>query len=468
VKNSHIKVLDYHNDFSSELSPRNQSPRGLWYSESHLNWALNKQATRHAIHIYQTNVSGGNQTITSDTTWPADDYAPTKAGTTVNVPGGITYNVPAPVIGQEHCEVSGKFPTFGFSLTNIYSRSAQTTMQLFTGGKALPKRDNLFVVRGSATRILTETAQPPYPPGTETEPIQDKTKITMGELGQLDATGVVWAVLPNGVTKDVTPKVSGVDFYAFGADHTKCVLTNICERGAPRPADRTDLGVGEYVSVYFTPSPAGIQIDWTTTAGSVTPASGSGTRFTAPSNAMSATVTASVKGLKCPVTFNVEKPTGVSAVITSTTANAIPSGIAGAWMHMDVTVQPTNVSFYRIEMIEIGQAATSISGYFEDHPPKPHDTAAGANTWHPVGESNLIGDSMDNCGYWGTGNLPSPYRPGSFTWPIPARWRIPGGPTNNFTWSDQVFSIDGSGTFSVSKFGQTVTRTINNVITPNL
>ena len=54
-----------------------------------------------------------------------------------------------------------------------------------------------------------------------------------------------------------------------------------------------------------------------------------------------------------------------------------------------------------------------------------------------------------------------PWSQGQFTWNVPWKWWI-GSNTNSMTngWQ-QVFTIDASGTVTVSKFGHTVTRSIN-------
>jgi hypothetical protein len=52
------------------------------------------------------------------------------------------------------------------------------------------------------------------------------------------------------------------------------------------------------------------------------------------------------------------------------------------------------------------------------------------------------------------------------SWPIPGKWWIPGGRTNDIHFSDQTFTLGGNGTITVGKFGTNVIRTVNNVITP--
>ncbi|MGD0743785.1 MAG: hypothetical protein ABSA45_01385 [Verrucomicrobiota bacterium] len=456
-----IKVLTYHNDLTSTTTPHEYSPKGLWYVDSHLNWKLASISTRAWTGTREN--AGTDLTMTSTSTWPADDFPPTKLGTTISSFNGTWYNEPPPLVVQEHCEVKGKFPS-GLMATIDYARSAQTTLQLFTGGKAVPKRNNLFAIRGSATRILSKLAQPPLPAGTPMEGIPSEN-ITMGEVGQLDTNGAAWGVFPNGTTKDVTPKVVGVDYYVFGADFTKCVLTNVCYSPIPVNRDRTDLGVGEEVSLYFIPPVANTTITWNTTAGGLDTTTGSSVVFTAPSNAASATVIAKIKGADCSIDFNVLEPSGINATIRGSPDRYDPLPAVGAGMYMDVVLQPATVSFYRLEMEEPGEPTTGITGYYVNHPPPSH-SGNGADVWHPVDYNNLTkGPPIDffDHAYASVNNWPSGQW-GSYTWPIHPLWRVAGdiAHTNALSgWTSQIHTLAADGTMTVEKLGHHVTRHIN-------
>ncbi len=62
-----------------------------------------------------------------------------------------------------------------------------------------------------------------------------------------------------------------------------------------------------------------------------------------------------------------------------------------------------------------------------------------------------------------------PWSPGIIYVDIPVKWKVGDGPTNNLAngW-DQRIAIDSGGTVTVEKFGQQTTRTVNNVVTPNI
>jgi hypothetical protein len=172
-------------------------------------------------------------------------------------------------------------------------------------------------------------------------------------------------------------------------------------------------------------------------------------------------------------TFVVEEPSGVDhAIITSTHTNAFGNGIGGALMNLNVWIAPTSVSFYRVEIMEIGENAINNTGYwaYNAYPnffstnDLRHSTA---DAWAPPLHDD---NSLPNGDTSGTSALIPPWvGGGGFTWPIPAKWRIEGGATNDLHgWSDEVFSMDANGTVSVTKFGKTVTRTVNNVVNPSL
>jgi hypothetical protein len=165
-----------------------------------------------------------------------------------------------------------------------------------------------------------------------------------------------------------------------------------------------------------------------------------------------------------PTKFTVIAPTGYDhATITSTSTYG--NNVPGAGMHLNVVIGPTNVSFYAVQILEVGEDASSVSGYFNDHPPPSHKNN-GADVWQPIGQNNLVGNGFDNAFRYGLDVMPSPWSPGGgFTWHVPVLWEVGSGTTNSLTSWDQVFTLQADGTFTVSKFGHSVTRTIHNVIT---
>ncbi|MEI7534037.1 MAG: hypothetical protein WCK57_06660 [Verrucomicrobiae bacterium] len=145
-----------------------------------------------------------------------------------------TYAIGLPPFGDEHCVVSDpKNPqpiVYGADgsdddiTTNIYSetyeRTAQTVWHVQTGGKAIPRRQNLWRFTGSAWKIADKRAVPPFA-GAAMQEITNKTQIVLKDLGNLKADGNLWLTLPDDVEKDITPQVANLPFYTFSVGGRK-------------------------------------------------------------------------------------------------------------------------------------------------------------------------------------------------------------------------------------------------------
>ena len=334
-------------------------------------------------------------------------------------------------------------------------------LKLATGGPLGSTQKNLWVISANAQDLDTGE-QIPY------------NQISIGGFGNLDTNGNLYVVLPDDDPDSVTPQANGHRNYAFGVTAYEIPFTHTTRYPALTDTNRArlNLGVGEYVD--FGGAPGDTQ--WTTSGGGLSGTNGSGTTFTAPSNAppggASVTVTATFKGQSVPTTFTVFPPSGYDhAVITSTHTNLYGLEIGGAIMTLNVYIAPTDVSFYRVDIMEVGENAINNMGFWAyDSSPNYYSTNdlrhSTADVWAPpLSETNTL---PDNCGT--PGYLPPWVGGGGFTWPIPARWRVDGDVTTNTlnNWSDEVFSMDPNGTVSVTKFHQTVTRSTNNVVNPSL
>ena len=181
------------------------------------------------------------------------------------------------------------------------------------------------------------------------------------------------------------------------------------------------------------------------------------------------------------VPFTVLAPRGVDhAVITSTFTNSFSKGQAGALMSLPIWIAPTWVSFYRVQISEVGEDA-NVSGYFANtnffttNPPYywhhwPSGQRGNDYGWVPLSDFNqppnpdLVGLSYDP-----RFSLPQPWSSGQISIDIPVDWKIgDNGPTNSMPGWNQVISINGNGTVTVTKYGKTVTRDTNNVVNPSL
>jgi len=169
--------------------------------------------------------------------WPASSW-PNVADGTITYADGDTENVGSPVI-LEHCDTGvpvvdeddstvmwGGASYLHLDYTEKEQRHAQAKMTLQTGGKALSKRQNLFVLSGSATQIIGIKdplwSAPPIPVQSLPVPPQN---IALGTLGKLGSDGNLYVALEDGDERDVTPTVAGMAYYTFTESQQKYTLT---------------------------------------------------------------------------------------------------------------------------------------------------------------------------------------------------------------------------------------------------
>lgn len=355
-----------------------------------------------------------------------------------------------------------------------YSKTTVTRTRLRTGGKALSGRMNLFAISASAREFIA-----PAPDNNvfwNAKPV-DPTAISV--LGKkLGSDGILYKLLPDNDSYNITPQVDA-QRYEYGVTAQKHIFVHETLHPALTNPDRerTTLGVGEEVDIYFNP-PLRMTFPehptWIAYAGGISPAfdpdlNGSSVRFTAPSNAATATVWVNVRDVHLSVDFHVLEPRGVdNAVVTNTDLRAFNIGESGASMHLHPYMAPTSVSFYRVQCEEVGEDASDVDGYFTNNPPftintlshKGNSGPGKEDEWFQIQENNLWQEGWDVAT---AGPLPDlPWSNGHFTWIIPGKWKIGTGPTNNIEqgW-DQEFTIDSSGTVTITKFRHTVIRHTN-------
>jgi len=307
--------------------------------------------------------------------------------------------------------------------------------------------DTGLQLAAGAVRFMNQLA------GTATE------DVTNNNDGSVWSQALVSA--PAGVNVGVVPKAAGnISFNGMQASNVVLVSQTVAVY--PYDLARTNLGVGEQVNLFFVPE-LHANATWSTTAGSLSVTSGKTNLFTAPSNAANVTVTATISGKSISKSFNVFEPSGIDhGQITYNYSTAFPVGYAAAKMDVSAVIAPTNVSFYRVCVMEVPGPATNVTGIFTNNPPY-HSTAG---FWSaPLAQDNHFTDSA------GTRNPPGrlpPFNAGGFDWIIHSKWQIQGSLiTNSFTQWTQSVQIFTNGDVIVSKFGRTLTRTTNNVITTN-
>jgi hypothetical protein len=449
---------------------------GYGYQASFDNMTGNEVAT----------VSGLRIAASPPSSWPS-----ISVGTASNLVNGSFYYEQAwtPPITFEHCDIPVPLPncmggyvdaTCALAVMNTGQRYAQATIRLETGGIRGSKAQNLFVINCSAADQRPTVSQPPSgpnafaPPGAPT-PIPPQS-IAIGTLGNLGADGNLYVLLPDNTNVNITPTVSGRYYFTFVGNTgdpvaaPKYTFTSQCQATIPTNQSRTNIGVGELVNLSFSPS-LPINAVWTASAGSLASTSSATNVFTAPSNAMTTTITETFpNGQALSNIFTVVQPTGMpTAVWVSNDTSKFPANVAGVGQVLKVFIYPTNVSFSRVQLMQFGEYASNPYGYFANTNWTPlllsHNMGAGSLNFFYLDADNSWPDT-DEAGP--APNLPScPWSPGGFYWDIPGYWKV-GDSTATSTlltnWK-QTFTIDASGTMSVSKFGNTATRFTNNTYT---
>jgi hypothetical protein len=209
--------------------------------------------------------------------------------------------------------------------------------------------------------------------------------------------------------------------------------------------DRTTVGIGELSSFVVKDFEGG---NWKSDDGTGTTVNSVTFRWTASKAGTNKITYTASDGSISSVTMTTEVPSKLTGKKDSDLTFA--AGTQGAGMELTVTVSPTTVSFQALELMEGTCNASAIIGYFTSHAPGPHDAAAGAGTWRQVGTANDVSDTADSSGW------PSPWSKGSYTWAIPASWRLKGATTSTAfsANNNQIVTITGTdGTTVVTKLG---------------
>jgi hypothetical protein len=356
----------------------------------------------------------------------------------------------APDLAQVHCDVN-QTPCGGPNVR----RTEDAEIMLATGGPLGSTQQNMWMISAGATDAATGLPIP-------------YDELYVGGFGNPDTNGNLVIMLPDNDPAGITVRAPGHDNYSFGATARKYNLLITCESPCPTNTHRLTIGVGELVDISLDPPlpplappyDADSLITWHTTAGSLSKWHGNTTVLTAPSNATMATVTMNYYGVthvKYVTNFTVIEPANVVRAVT-VGRSYFDIGQSGAGMHITPYVGPTNVSFYRVQLMEVGQDASSIRGYFSQWTPQQlaHNDARHANQWFQLGPDNTWPSGYD----WATSDVYlQPWSAGGFTWIIPAKWKIGSGQTNDLAngWT-QVYTIDAAGTVTITKFQHVVTR----------
>jgi len=214
---------------------------------------------------------------------------------------------------------------------------------------------------------------------------------------------------------------------------------------------RTTVGVGE--KMVFHCSEAGTT--WSATKGTGTtnrkPNYADEYKWTAPNKKGNVTISVTTSDGAGKIAITVVEPTSMTASKTG----SVPVSGTGAGMKLKIVFNPTTVNFQYLQWREPEANATNITGYFSTHTPPNHDRAHGAGRWLRIGNQNDVTDKA-SFGYTWT-----PYKKGTYDWPITNQWRVLGDSTVNDLVSmkqeHQIFNT--RGTAEVRKHGQKAKRT---------
>ena len=191
--------------------------------------------------------------------------------------------------------------------------------------------------------------------------------------------------------------------------------------------------------------------------------------YQCPAQAENFLLTASYNGATLDIPLTCVAPSQIIAEPFDYTTETNVTGLGGhVGMNLIMTLLPTNVCFANIEVVEVPSLEGTHTGYFAD----PwfssiwyHTTNNHAGVWTNVDDDNLCGTDEASIGV-----CPPPFIPGEISWVIPNAWRPRGGGEQDshlFVTFPQNFQITFDGTVTVSKLGNYVTRTTNDVITLN-
>ena len=223
---------------------------------------------------------------------------------------------------------------------------------------------------------------------------------------------------------------------------------------------RTELGVGEefaLISPWFLGEAVWHQNGEATPVGT-----GPLVIFTAPDEGGALQLSVSFNGHVVSRTFQVLEPEGIaSAQIQATDSFAAGCCAAGMILY-PVVVGSTHVSFYKVQIKEVGREATNCTGWWATHAPQPHNAETGAGIWIPLNENNFWQDHV-------VGNLSvQEGAAGHFEWEIPALWKVMESETEHvMTGWLQEFDLESTGTVTIRKFGKWVTRTLDGTTSHN-
>jgi hypothetical protein len=238
---------------------------------------------------------------------------------------------------------------------------------------------------------------------------------------------------------------------------TCCITSQTTSTGITNRA-RTRVGVGEEVTLTFSPGSAAWSVSG---GGSLSSTSGSSVTFTAGDRAGTSTITAIGSGCTSTIAFTVIEPSGVRMVQHPGSVVQHVQGQPSAGFLGDPYIQPADVSFYRISIRELDCAPTK-TGYYTGNTQTGHGANAGYAT---VGDATSNGSPVGGIDNIWSGYLPAvvgpPYSPGALQFDIPWEYQVGSGAPKTFATVIHRQSVDARGNVTISKGGTSVSANLN-------
>jgi hypothetical protein len=238
-------------------------------------------------------------------------------------------------------------------------------------------------------------------------------------------------------------------------------ISSVTVATVPANRARLKIGVGEKVNLTFNLGTA----TWTTSGGTLSSANGDHVRLTAPDRAANVKITATGStGKVADITFSVIEPSGVVQERAPGTKVWHIHGVPSVGIRTNVYLIPSTVSFENVEVGE-GDCVGVVTGYYVGTPSDGmHHASHGAGAWVAVGAVTagkgskvLARDTVQS----GTCNFGTPYRAGTFDWPIPWSFRVGVGAEKKFAVVHHHESINASGAMTITKAGARGTAKLN-------
>jgi hypothetical protein len=254
---------------------------------------------------------------------------------------------------------------------------------------------------------------------------------------------------------------------SFAAIVTAVKVDHATEATTPSDRTRTTIGVCERVVLSILPSSVGSVTTWyiwpTSGAGTLSASSGATTTLTASDTASQPEIYVLVGeqdalAAECILSFNVIPPDDVG--FTTKLGEWHVQGTCSAGFHARVTILPTTVSFYNIEISELDCYATATGCYAPwnglRHLPWPEQPSVGS--WLRPAQDNRLSTAVD---YAYTPALNPPFSAGTFLWQIPWHYRKLGDTSTGhyFRTLDEQATATADGTCTISKAGMSSTFT---------